>query len=111
MEIKMSNYNYEILKIRKEFIETLKADLKTDLLNKKIDDDKLRRCVYLFVYRKVFDSLKIEKKIGIGELIWSIFWRSVDFTLSFGEVMLDCISEVRRFEMMRGTNVNGEIDA
>jgi len=107
----MSKYDEETLKIKKEFIEILRADLKTDLLDKNIDKNKIRRCVYLFIYGKVFNSLKIEKKIKIGDLIWGMFWRTVDFTLSFGEVMLDCIFELRNFEMMQGTNINGEIDA
>jgi len=107
----MSIYDEEILKIKREFIETLRADLKTDLLDKNIDKNKIRRSVYLFIYRKVFDSLKIEKKIKIGDLIWSMFWRTVDFTLSFGDVMLKTIYEIRDFEMMQGTNINSEIDA
>jgi len=107
----MSNYNEETLKIKKEFIETLRADLKHNLLDKNIDKNKIRRSVYLFIYRKVFNSLKIGKKIKIGDLIWSMFWRTVDFTLSFGEMMLESIFELRDFEMMQRTNINGEIDA
>lgn len=104
-------YNEEILKIKKEFIETLRADLKTDLLDKNIGENRIRRSVYLFIYGKVLSSLKIEKKIKIGNLIWSIFWRTVDFTLSFGDVMLESIFELRNFEMIQRTNINGEIDA
>ena len=107
----MSNYDEEALKIKREFIETLRADLKSDLLDKNIDKNKIRKCLYFFIYRKVFSSLKIEKKIKIGDLIWSMFWRTVDFTLSFGEVMLESIFELRDFEMMQGTNINGKIDA
>ena len=112
MRRKMSEkYNEEALKIKREFIETLRADLKTDLLDKNIDKNKIKRCVYLFIYRKVFNTIKIGKKIRVGELIWSIFWRTVDFTLSFGEMMLESIFELRDFEMMQRTNINGEIDA
>ncbi|MBA7602800.1 hypothetical protein ES703_09896 [subsurface metagenome] len=107
----MSNYDEETLKIKKEFIETLRADLKTDLLDKNIDKNKIRKCLYLFIYGKVFNTIKIGKKIRVGELIWSMFWRTVDFTLSFGNVMLDCIFELRDFEIMQGTNINGQIDA
>jgi len=107
----MSNYDDEVLKIKREFIETLRADLKSDLLDKNIDKNKIRRSVYLFIYRKVFNSLKIGKKIKIGDLVWSMFWRTVDFTLSFGEVMLESIFELRDFEMIQGTNINGKIDA
>jgi len=104
-------YFEEIRKIKKEFIETLRADLKTDLLDENIDKNKIRRSVYLFIYSKVLNSIKIEKKIKIGDLIWSMFWRTVDFTLSFGDEMLNCIFELRDFEMRRGTNINNEIDA
>ena len=107
----MSNYDEKALKIKKEFIETLRADLKSDLLDKNIDENKIRRCVYLFIYGKVFNTIKIGKKIRVGELIWQMFWRTVDFTLSFGEMMLESIFELRNFEMMQGTNINGQIDA
>jgi len=101
-------YFEEILKTKKEFIETLKAELKTDLLNKNIDNNEIRKSVYLFIFRKVLNSIKIEKKIKIGDLIWSIFWRAVDFSLSFGEVMLESISELRSFEMHK---ISDDIDA
>ncbi len=103
------------LKVKKDFIETLKKELATGkiILDKKTENNKIRKTVYLFIFEKVLEVIEIKEDVEISNLLWDMFYNTVDFCLNFGSELLDSLIEFKNFEefKIRIQKISDEIDA
>lgn len=95
----------EMLQVRKEFINFLISDLEKRELG--IDRIGVRNSVYKFILNKVIDKIVKEED---REKFVKLFIKTVDYCLSFGDVILDVLVDLKRiFEAFKIDD--SEIDA
>jgi len=108
------SYNKKILEIRKDFLNTLYNDVSEAILNtKNIDkkelNNKIRKSVYTFIFRNV--SKNIEGKKKVEEYYWELFYKTVDFVMDFGFVILNTLAELKEYKEMEKHEASEGIDA
>lgn len=87
------SYDEKLLDIKTKFLIALKRNLLIRP-NIKVDQDEIRRVVYNFVFSQIIE--KIEDKKNIDQYCWELLYRSVDFCLSYGSVILDTLDEIKK---------------
>jgi len=89
-------YNDKIIKIQKEFIDTLKKDTET-ISDKKVDGKKIQNIVYNFIFDKVFEQKEDKKEID--KFVWQSFCKTVDFVLDFGFIILNTLARTKGYRL------------
>ncbi len=89
------SYDEMLLKVRIEFINAIKRDLEVGS-DGKIDEKGIRASVYKFIFDKVVGKDMRGVKEG-RKLFFDIFMGTVDFCLSFGDMIIEILSDIKRF--------------
>ncbi|GAI96142.1 unnamed protein product [marine sediment metagenome] len=92
-----NDYNDKILRIRAEFINFLKKDLEKRL-DTFIDQKEIRTSIYKFIFDRVADKgIKVIKgKNKKKERFFNFFVNTVDWCLSYGFIIIDTLSDLKR---------------
>jgi len=92
------NYEDKVLRIKGEFINTLRKDLEKNS-DDMVDQKEIRKIVYKFVFDKVADKgIKVIKgKNKKRVLFFNFFCNVVDFCFSFSGVIIDVIADLKRY--------------
>ncbi|GAH53294.1 unnamed protein product [marine sediment metagenome] len=97
--------------IKGEFINFLKSNLKERSDDEIINNNKIRKLVYAFIFEKVVGTGEKEIKVK-KEPIVNFYFKVVDFCLSFGEVIINTLSTLREYKDFEGIGLNdSEFDA
>lgn len=111
------DYDDRILRIKGEFINFLRKDLKIGSDDEKVDQKEIRKSVYKFIFDRIADKgievIKGKNKNKKKVLFFKFFVNTVDFCLIYGEIIIDTLSELKRykdFEELKIKN-DSEIDA
>lgn len=86
------SYKNTISVIRGEFIDTLIKDLEIRSY-KNISKKEIRKIVYEFIQKRVLAQIKGKKEIT--RLVYEMSYKTIDWCLSYGFVIIEILNELR----------------
>jgi len=105
----MSEYDND-LKIKGEFINFLRINLENKL-DKNIDQQEIRGLVYRFIIDKVLAGKEVKTDKEKKRLFLDLIIEVINFCLSFGEIIIDTLSELKRYQDFEMHKISDDIDA
>jgi len=107
----MNEYEDRTLKIKAEFINFLRINLK-NRSDKNIAQQEVRSLVYRFIIDKIFASIEVETKKEKKRMLFDLFIDVIDFCLSYGGVIIQTISTIKEYKDFEEFEINDSgIDA
>jgi len=95
------DYNEKILRIKGEFINFLKKGLEKRSDKERADQKEIHKLVYEFIFDQVADKgievIKGKNKNKKKILFFKFFVNTVDWCLSYSEIVLNVLSDLKRY--------------